>query len=85
MAGWILPTLTTTYLQVTLIYLATFVAYFPTTEMLFGRWLKFDEALSHGLLVVAMSIYLAVKALSHTTVKPELQKPPYVFFCRHTR
>jgi exosortase len=80
MAGWILPTLTTTYIQITAIYLAVFFAYYPTTQVLFERWLKFDEALSHGLLVVAMSIYLAVKALSYTSAKPEPQKPSYSFF-----
>lgn len=63
MAGWILPTLTTTYLQISALYLAVFFAYYPTTQVLFERWLKLDESLSHGLLVVGMSIYLAVKYL----------------------
>ncbi|MCH2159029.1 MAG: exosortase [Oleiphilaceae bacterium] len=63
MAGWILPTLTNTYLQVSLIYLAVFFAYYPTTQVLFDRWLELDESLSHGLLIVAMSVHLTVKYL----------------------
>jgi exosortase len=65
MAGWILPTTTNTsnYLKVSLAYLAVFFAYYPTTEILLDRWLQFDESLSHGLLIIAMSIHLVVKKL----------------------
>ncbi|KZY64391.1 archaeosortase/exosortase family protein [Oleiphilus sp. HI0066] len=63
MAGWILPTLTHTYLQLSSLFLAVFFVFYPTTEVLLDRWLKFDESLSHGLLVIAMSIHLSARTL----------------------
>lgn len=44
--------------------LAAFVAFFyPTIEGLFARWIKWDESLSHGLLVNSIFIYLLYKSL----------------------
>lgn len=69
-----MPKLISTYLAVSLVYLAVFFAYYPTTQVLLERWLKLDEALSHGLLVVAMSIHLVTKALASHRVDAA-QKP----------
>lgn len=44
--------------------LAVFVAlFYPTFEGLFARWIKWDESLSHGLLVNSIFIYLLYKSL----------------------
>jgi exosortase len=55
---------------VPLVLLALFVViFFSTFEGLYFRWIKWDEGLSHGLLVNAVFIYLLVKSLpwQHTT------------------
>jgi exosortase len=71
MAGRTLPatlststTSTSNYLKVSFAYLAVFFAYYPTTQVLFERWIQFDESMSHGLLIVGLSIHLVVKRLS---------------------
>lgn len=39
---------------------------FPTLEGIVSRWFKFDESYSHGLLMLAVSVFLVVRAcLSH--------------------
>lgn len=44
--------------------LAVFVVlFYPTFEGLFARWIKWDESLSHGLLVNSIFIYLLYKSL----------------------
>jgi len=50
------------FLPITL--LALFVAlFYPTFEGLYTRWIKWDESLSHGLLVNSVFIYLLYKSL----------------------
>lgn len=84
MPGPVLPKLTITYLSVSLVYLAVFFAYYPTTQVLLERWLKLDEALSHGLLVVAMSIHLVTKSLARQNIgsseKPSRMLPTLSLF-----
>lgn len=66
------------------VYLAAFLAYYPTTQVLLERWLKLDEALSHGLLVVAMSIHLVTKSLARQNIgsseKPSRMLPALSLF-----
>lgn len=51
-----------TYLP--LFFLAIWVLlYWPTFVSLYSRWIKWDQSLSHGLAVMAVFVYLAVKSL----------------------
>lgn len=51
--------------------LAVFVAlFYPTFEGLFARWIKWDESLSHGLLVNSIFIYLLYKSLPWKVESP---------------
>ena len=50
--------------------LVVFVAlFYPTFEGLFARWIKWDESLSHGLLVNSVFVYLLYKSLPWQTNK----------------
>jgi len=51
-------------LQVLAIFGLIGLAYHQTTLTLIHRWIKFDESLAHGILIIAMSIYLINKRLS---------------------
>lgn len=50
--------------------LAVFVAlFYPTLEGLYVRWIKWDESLSHGLLINSVFVYLLYKSLPWQTNK----------------
>src|SRR5690606_12260180 len=47
-----------------LVVVAVFVAFFfPTFEVLYARWIKWDEGLSHGLLIIGVFLALLTKTL----------------------
>lgn len=48
------------YLPVTLVLL-TGALYFPTLEDLYSRWIKWDEGLSHGLIIVFAFLFFLLK------------------------
>ncbi|MCR8915832.1 exosortase/archaeosortase family protein [Marinobacter panjinensis] len=43
---------------------------FPTLEGIVSRWLKFDESYSHGLLMLAVSLFLVVRTCLNHPVRP---------------
>lgn len=43
---------------------------FPSLEGIVSRWVKFDESYSHGLLMLAVSIFLVVRACLNHPVRP---------------
>jgi exosortase len=52
--------------------------FYQTAFALIGRWLKFDELLSHGLVVIAMTGYLLAKNLNQDPEK-QLTPAPIIF------
>jgi exosortase len=62
-------TLQVKLLQISALFGLFYLAYYQTTFNLVDIWLKFDESLSHGLLVVAMAIYLLAKNLRQDAEK----------------
>jgi EpsI family protein len=57
------------------IFIAFLAGYLPTLRGLAERWLHFDEAYGHGLLIVAMFVYLALAARSRLVQAPVSPRP----------
>lgn len=63
-----LPRTFTFYIPL-IVVVAIVVFFFPTFEGLYARWIKWDEGLSHGLLIVGVFLVLLTKTLPWSTIK----------------
>jgi len=61
-------------LQVVTIFVLVGIVFWKTTSVLVERWLKFDQSLSHGLIVIVLSAYLIAKHFEASTKPIRVQK-----------
>ena len=69
-AGWNLPHLRLRALLPFLVaLLSLLLLVFPTLADIFNRWLKFDESYSHGLLLLAVSVWLTFRVSTRNALQ----------------